>query len=107
MTPRELVEKIQASPRSNENIFEYHGKLIAMVEAFRAAAGAGVDPETEKRAIQGIEALRYVQDEIRYLTAIDRTREGDHALRVFQLMLRQVWEKQFVNGEFLSLEDIP
>jgi len=61
----------------------------------------------DKLAAQGLRALHYVQDEIRHLDAIKRTREGDHALLIFRLMLREVWRKDFRDGEFVFLEDAP
>ena len=41
------------------------------------------------------------------ISIADELSETDPALRIFLLMLRQVWEKQFVNGEFVSIEDDP
>ena len=61
----------------------------------------------EAQAIQGLRALHYVQEEIRHLDAISRTREGDHVMLVFRLMLREVWGKEFRNGEFVFVENAP
>jgi hypothetical protein len=56
-------------------------------------------------AAQGLRALHYVQDEIRRLSSIGLTLEGKHALLVFKLMLREVWRKEFRDGEFVFLEN--
>jgi len=55
-------------------------------------------------ANEGLRALHYVQDEIRYLSSIKLTREGEHALLCYKQMLRQVWAKEFRDGEFVFLE---
>ena len=57
------------------------------------------------QAAQGLRALHYVQEEVRHLSSIWLTPEGEHALLVFRLMLRQVWRKEFRDGEFVFLED--
>ena len=57
------------------------------------------------QAAQGLRALHYVQEEIRHLSSIWLTPEGEHALLVFRLMLREVWRKEFRDGEFVFLED--
>jgi hypothetical protein len=59
------------------------------------------------QATQGLRALHYVQEEIRHLHAINRTREGDHVMLVFRLMLREVWGKEFRDGQFVFLEAQP
>jgi hypothetical protein len=55
-------------------------------------------------ATLGLRALHYVQDEIRHLSSIKLTPEGDHALLVFRVMLRAVWGKEFRDGEFVFLD---
>jgi hypothetical protein len=55
----------------------------------------------------GIRALHYVQDEMRHLSSIKLTREGEHALLVFKVMLRQVWHKEYRDGTFVFIEEVP
>lgn len=69
------------------------------------AANPNASPHLLKLANEGLRALHYVQDEIRHLDAISRTREGDHALLVYRVMLREVWRKEYRDGAFVFLED--
>ena len=61
-----------------------------------------------RQADTGLRALHYVQDEIRHLTAEksrgNLTREGEHALLVFQAMLHRVWRKEYRDGVFVFWE---
>jgi hypothetical protein len=59
------------------------------------------------RAANGLRALHYVQDEIRQLSSISLTSEGKHALLCWRIMLRDVWGKEFRDGEFVFLEPQP
>jgi hypothetical protein len=45
-----------------------------------------------------------VQDEIRYLESIQLTREGEHALLCFKVMLASVWRLKFAIGRFVALD---
>ena len=55
----------------------------------------------DKAAEQGRRALNYVQDEIRRLSSIKLTREGQHELLCLKVMLAQVWQKEFCDGVFV------
>ena len=58
----------------------------------------------DKHAADGLRALFYVQDEIRHLSSISLTSEGKHALSCWRIMLRDVWGKEFRDGEFVFLD---
>lgn len=60
----------------------------------------------DKHAADGLRALHYVQDEIRHLSSIEiaLTSEGKHALLCWRIMLRDVWGKEYRDGEFVFLD---
>ena len=57
-----------------------------------------------RHAADGLRALHYVQDEIRHLSSIELTPEGQHALLCWRIMLRDVWGKEFRDGQFVFKE---
>ena len=61
----------------------------------------------EQAAELGRRALHYVQEEIRYLSSIRLTPEGEHALLCWRIMLRTVWRKELRDGRFVFLDDAP